>query len=147
MKYFDCQGQKIYSQELLDAFIADAQERYTAGEIKRAKWQDMRKAALWTKEYRNTGKISHCKLSTAFFVPLSPAFEVLVQEYEAAIRSENYLKERTCTTYTTAIRGFFRRMDSLGQHDYARLTLRHVTDCVSKTAKETPLGIFKEALI
>lgn len=67
---------------------------------------------------------------------------MLVQEYETAIRSENYLKERTCTTYATAIRGFFRRMDSLGQHDYARLTLRHVTDCVNKTAKETPLGIY-----
>ncbi len=142
LKYFDNHGEKTFRQEFLDAVIADARERYDAGEIKRDTWQVRRKAAIWIGEYKRTGKISHCKISKTYLVPLSPGFELLVQEYDAAMRAEGYLKERTCTTYTTAIRGFFRRMDSLGQHDYAGLTLRHVTDCVSKTAKETPLGIF-----
>lgn len=142
LRYFDYHGETNFRQEFLDAIIVDAREKYDAGEIKRDTWQVRRKAALWIGEYKRTGKISHCKVSTSYLNPLSPGFEVLVQEYDAAMRSEGYLKERTCTTYSIAIRGFFRRMDSLGQHDYAGLTLHHVTDCVSETAKQTPLGIF-----
>ncbi|MDE7326047.1 MAG: tyrosine-type recombinase/integrase [Lachnospiraceae bacterium] len=142
LKYFDDHGKKTFQQELLDAAIADAWKRYDAGEIKQATWKIRRKAALWIGEFKRTGKISHCKVSKTYLVPISPGFEMLIREYDAAIRAEGYLKERTCTAYTTVIRGFFRRMDSLGQHDYARLSLCHITDCVSKTAKETPLGIF-----
>lgn len=142
LRYFDYHGETNFRQEFLDAIIVDAREKYDTGEIKRDTWQVRRKAALWIGEYKRTGKISHCKVSTSYLNPLSPGFEVLVREYDAAMRSEGYLKERTCTTYSIAIRGFFRRMDSLGQHDYAGLTLHHVTDCVSETAKETPLGIF-----
>lgn len=142
LKYFDAQGRTTYSKELLDTFLADAQRRYSSGEIKRSTWKNIRKAVLWIKEYQTTQKISHCRLSKAFFIPLSTDFERLIQEYETTIRSEGYLSEKTCLVYATAVRGFFRRMDSLGQHNYAGLTLRHITDCVSKTARETPLGIF-----
>lgn len=142
LKFFDTQNEKSYSQETLEAMIADAQEKYHAGELKRATWQVLRKTALWLKEYKTTGKISHCRLTDASFVPISPNFEKLVQEYDDAIRAEGYLKERTCTVYTAAVRGFLRRMGLLGQQDYGGLTLRNVTACVMKTAEETPLGIF-----
>lgn len=142
LKSFDRRGEKVYCQGLIDELIANTREQYVTGKTNRSAWQTLRKAALWIEEYKKTGKISHCRLSKAFFVPLSPAFEMLVQEYDTAVRAEGYLKRQTCAVYVTAIRGFFRRMDSLGQHDYAGLTMRHITDCVSKTARETPLGIF-----
>ena len=142
LKFFDTQNEKFYNPEFLEALIAEGQEKYRTGEQKRAAWQTLRKTALWVKEYKTTGKISHCRLTNASFVPISPTFEKLVQEYDNAIRSEGYLKERTCTIYSTAVRGFLRRMESMGQQDYSELTLGNVTACVIKTAKETPLGIF-----
>lgn len=142
LKFFDIQNAKFYNQEILEALIVEAQEKYRTGELKRAAWQALRKTAIWIKEYKTTGKLSHCRLTDASFVPISPNFEKLVQEYDNTMRSEGYLKERTCTIYTTAVRGFLRRMDSMGQHDYSELTLSNITACVIKTAKEAPLGVF-----
>ena len=55
LKHFDFQGEMIYSEELLDTFLADSQEQYLSGEIKQATWQSIRKSVLWIKEYRLVG--------------------------------------------------------------------------------------------
>lgn len=36
LKYFDSQGEVVYSKELLDAFMADSREKHLSGEMKRA---------------------------------------------------------------------------------------------------------------
>ncbi|MCI8678365.1 MAG: tyrosine-type recombinase/integrase [Lawsonibacter sp.] len=65
----------------------------------------------------------------------------MIREYDAYIRVDGYLKEKTCYAYTTAVRDFFRRVGSLGPNIYSQLTLLHVTNCISKTAEQVPLGI------
>lgn len=142
LKHFDSQGETTYSKELLDTFLTDTQAQYLSGEIKRPAWQNIRKSVSWIEEYQETGSISHRRLTKASFEYASPDFERLIVEYDAYIRSEGYLKESTCYTYTTAVRDFFRRMGSLGPDKYSQLTLRHITECLSRTAEKMPLGIF-----
>ena len=142
LKYFDSQGMTTYSRELLDTFLADAQRKYLSGEIKRAAWQNIRKSTIWITEYQETGAISHHRLTNTLFEYASPDYERLIREYNAYIRADGYLKEKTCYAYTTAVRDFFRRMGSLGPNKYSQLTLLHVTNCISKTAELVPLGIF-----
>ena len=142
LKYCDCLGETTYSKDLLDTFLADAREKYLSGEIKRAAWQNIRKSVLWIEEYQETGVISHHRLTNTVFTYASPDFERLIGEYDVYIRSAGYLKEKTCYVYTNAVRDFLRRMELLGPTEYDQLTLRNVTDCISKTAAETPLGIF-----
>lgn len=142
LKYFDSQGVTTYSKELLDTFLADAKRKYLSGEIKRAAWQNIRKSAIWITEYQETGAISHHRLTNTLFKYASPDYERLIREYDAYIRAEGYLKEKTCYTYTTTVRNFFRRMGSLGPSKYSQLTLLHVTNCLSRTAEQVPLGIF-----
>lgn len=142
LKYFDSQDMATYSKELLDTFLADAQGKYLSGEIKRAAWQNIRKSAIWITEYQETGAISHHRLTNTLFEYASPDYERLIREYDAYIRADGYLKERTCYAYTTAVRDFFRRMGSLGPSKYSQLTLLHVTNCISRTAEQVPLGIF-----
>ena len=135
LKHFDSQGVTTYSKDLLDAFLADAQRRYLSGELKRAAWQNVRKSVLWIAEYQKTGIISHCRLTDTLFEYASPDYERLIREYDAYIRADGYLKEKTCYAYTTAVRDFFRRMGSLGPDQYSQLTLLHATNCISKTAE------------
>lgn len=142
LKHFDSQGVTTYSKDLLDAFLADAQRRYLSGELKRAAWQNVRKSILWIAEYQKTGIISHCRPTDTLFEYASPDYERLIREYDAYIRADGYLKEKTCYAYTTAVRDFFRRMGSLGPDQYSQLTLLHATNCISKTAEQVPLGIF-----
>lgn len=142
LKYFDSQGMTTYSKELLDTFLSDTQRKYLSGEIKRAAWQNIRKSAIWITEYQETGAISHRRLTRTSFEYASPDYERLIREYDACIRADGYLKEKTCYAYTTAVRDFFRRMGSLGPDKYSQLTLLHVTNCISKTAEQVPLGIF-----
>lgn len=142
LKYFDSQGMTTYSRDLLDAFLADAQRKYLSGELKRAAWQNVRKSVLWIAEYQETGIISHCRLTDTLFEYASSDYERLIREYDSYIRADGYLKENTCYAYTTAVREFFRRMGSLGPDKYSQLTLLHVTNCISKTAEQVPLGIF-----
>ncbi len=142
LKHFDFQGEMIYSEELLDTFLADSQEQYLSGEIKQATWQSIRKSVLWIKEYRETEHITHRKLTNTAFIYASPDFERLIQEYAAYMRNADYLKEKTQSVYIAAVRAFFKRMESLGPIEYNQLTLCDVTACISKTATEMPLGIF-----
>lgn len=142
LKYFNSQGITTYSKDLLDTFLADSQRKYLSGEMKRAAWQNIRKSAIWITEYQETGAISHCRLTNTLFEYASPDYERLITEYDAYIRVDGYLKEKTCYAYTTAVRDFFRRMGSLGPDKYSQLTLLHVTNCISKTAEQVPLGIF-----
>lgn len=142
LDFFTSKEQAEYSEEMLTSFLENNRAKYMAGEIKRSAWQNIRKTSLWIMEYQSTGCISHRKLAKTSFVYTNPNFEGLIQEYSEFIRSAGYLKEGTCAVYVASVRGFFRRMEALGQHEYSKITLRHVTDCVSKTAKETPLGIF-----
>jgi len=142
LKYFDSQGETTYSKELLDAFLTDTRAKYLSGEMKRAAWQNVRKSVLWMEEYQETGILSHRRLTNTVFTYASPDFERLIGEYDVYIRSAGYLKENTCYVYTTAVRDFFRRMGSLGPDKYSQLTLLHITNCISKTAEEAPLGIF-----
>ena len=142
LKYFDSQGKTIYSKELLDNFLTDTRAKYLSGEMKRAAWQNVRKSVLWIEEYQETGILSHRRLTNTVFTYASPDFERLIGEYDVYIRSAGYLKENTCYAYITAVREFFRRMESVGPNEYSQLTLLHVTNCISKTAEETPLGIF-----
>ena len=95
LKHFDFQGEMIYSEELLDTFLADSQEQYLSGEIKQATWQSIRKSVLWIKEYRETEHITHRKLTNTAFIYASPDFERLIQEYAAYMRNADYLKEKT----------------------------------------------------
>ena len=94
LKHFDFQGEMIYSEELLDTFLADSQEQYLSGEIKQATWQSIRKSVLWIKEYRETEHITHRKLTNTAFIYASPDFERLIQEYAAYMRNADYLKEK-----------------------------------------------------
>lgn len=142
LKYFDSQGMTTYSKELLDTFLADSRRKYLSGEIKRAAWQNIRKSAIWITEYHRTGAISHNRLTNTLFEYASPDYERLIREYDAHIRADGYLKKKTCYAYTTAVRDFFRRMGSFGPEKYSQLTLLHVTNCISKTAEQVPLGIF-----
>lgn len=142
LKYFDSQGETTYSKELLDTFLTDTRAKYLSGEMKQAAWQNVRKSVLWMEEYQETGILSHHRLTNTVFTYASPDFERLIGEYDAYIRSAGYLKENTCYVYTTAVRDFFRRMGSLGPDKYSQLTLLHITNCISKTAEEAPLGIF-----
>lgn len=142
LKYFDSQGRTTYSKELLDTFLTEMQSKYLSGELKRAAWQNVRKSAIWITEYQETGAISHHRLTNTLFEYASPDYERLIREYDTYIRADGYLKEKTCYVYTTAVRDFFRRMGSLGPDKYSQLTLLHVTNCISKTAEQVPLGIF-----
>ena len=142
LKYCDFLGETTYSKDLLDVFLAETQEKYLSGEIKRSAWQNIRKSVLWIEEYQETGMISHHRLTNTVFTYASPDFERLIGEYDAYIRSTGYLKENTCCVYTNAVRDFLRRMELLGPTEYEQLTLHDVTDRISKTAAETPLGIF-----
>lgn len=142
LKYFDSQCLTTYSQEHLDTFVAEMQGKYLSGELKRAAWQNIRKSALWITEYQETGAISHSRLTNTSFEYASPDYERLIREYDAYIHAEGYLKGKTCSVYTTAVRDFFRRMGSLGPDKYSQLTLLHVTNCITKTAEQVPLGIF-----
>lgn len=121
LKHFDFQGEMIYSEELLDTFLADSQEQYLSGEIKQATWQSIRKSVLWIKEYRETEHITHRKLTNTAFIYASPDFERLIQEYAAYMRNADYLKEKTQSVYIAAVRAFFKRMESLGPIEYNQL--------------------------
>lgn len=142
LKYFDSRGETTYSKDTLDALLADAQAKYLSGEMKQTAWQNVRKSVLWIKEYQETKAISHRRLTKASLKYASPDFGQLIMEYDTYIRSDGYLKENTCYAYTTAVRDFFRRMESLGPDKYSQLTLLHTTNCISKTAEQAPLGIF-----
>jgi hypothetical protein len=96
LKYFDSQGMTTYSKELLDTFLSDTQRKYLSGEIKRAAWQNIRKSAIWITEYQETGAISHRRLTRTSFEYASPDYERLIREYDACIRADGYLKEKTC---------------------------------------------------
>ena len=146
LKYFDFHGETSYSKELLDGFLTESQEKHLAGEMRRSAWQNIRKSVLWIEKYQSEGIISHRRLKDASFIYASPNFEQLIQEYAVYMRSADYLKEKTQLIYITEVRAFFKRMESLGPTEYNQLTLRNVTDCISETAREMPLGIFNAVI-
>lgn len=146
LKYFDSQSKSAYSEELLGTFLTESQKKHLVGEIKRATWQNIRKSVLWIEEYQSEGIISHRRLKNASFIYASPDFERLILEYAAYMYNTDYLKEKTQLIYITEVRAFFKRMESLGPTEYNQLTLRNVTDCISKTAREMPLGIFNAVI-
>lgn len=146
LKYFDFHGETNYSKEILNNFLEESREKYLSGEMNQSAWKDIRKSVVWIEEYWETRTISHRRLTKASFEYASPDFERLIVEYDAYIRSAGYPKENTCYAYTAAVRDFFRRMGSLGLNKYSQLTLFHITNCLCKTAEETPLGIFNAVI-
>ena len=142
LKCFAEKGESMYSQETLDACVKEAQEKFKNGEMGRSAFQNIRKTALWIKEYRNTGMITHHRLSNVEFAYTNPEYEKLLQEYREYMESESCLKEKSRNEYFLAVRRFFRNLEELGCYEYQKLGLADITECISKIARETRCAIF-----
>lgn len=146
LKYFSDQGQTEYSQETLDTCVRDVRTRFLKGEVGRSSFQCVRKTANWIQEYRNTGAITHCRLTNAAFTYTNPEYEELLREYKEYMDSAGYLKETTRKVRVLEVRRFFRDLEELGHTDYASLCLSDVNECIAKIVKETECSIFMELI-
>ena len=142
LKYFAEKGESVYSQETLDACVRQAQEKFKSGEIKHSTFHNIRKTALWVKEYRNTGKITHNKLINASFVYVNAAYEHLIQEYLDHSDRVGYLKESSRKVYANSVRRFFRKLEESGHFEYQKLQLADIVECIGKIAKDSSSGVF-----
>ena len=142
LKYFKEKGETAYSQETLDVCVREAWEKFERGEMGRFAFQQIRKTALWIEEYRNTGKITHRKLSNFFFAYVNPNYERLIQEYREHIDSVGRLKESVRKNYAWSVRGFFRQLEEISKFEYQELHLTDVVDCLNEMAKKTPGSLF-----
>lgn len=142
LKYFAEKGESAYSQETLDACMERALEKFRKGELNRSMFQNIRKTALWMEEYRNTGKITHRKLSNVSFAYVNSSYERLIQEYREHMDSAGYLKESSRRAYAWSVRRFFRKLEELEHSKYEELQLADIVECIGQIAKETQCAVF-----
>lgn len=130
LRWFRLNNCHKFSKLLLTKLVDDLHNDYTKGKSGRFKYCIVRKTAEWLREFRETGKISQCKLNAYGFKYVSSEYEALIREYVSYSLKTRMLKESSIKIYSGLVRRFFRIIESRCILDYKLLTLPVVSSSI-----------------
>lgn len=130
LSWFHDNNCHTFSKSLLEKLVDVLHNDYVQGKCGRYKYNIVRKTAAWLCEFRETGKISQCKLNAYGFKYVSGEYEALIHEYVSYSLKMGMLKESSIKIYSGLVRRFFRIIESRCILDYKLLTLPKVSNSI-----------------
>ena len=132
-------GTDRYSDEILDQIVSEKRFQYEQGQVSRTPYQNMRKAAYWTREMHLTGNIALGKVPNwGQREPVEP-FRMLLNEF--CVSAEHAMAETSLNVARSAIRRFLFEMEDHGFSTLADFSQINVNGCSTTFATHYASGL------
>lgn len=134
-------GTEQFSGKILEQTVTEKRVQYEYGQTGRASYQNLRKAAYWVQEMRQTGHITLAKVPNwGQREPVEP-FSSLLREFCARARQSEKMAETSLNVARSAIRRFLFEMEDRGFRSLADFTQRNVNGYVTSFAAHYAGGL------
>lgn len=128
-----------FSEDLLKRIMTEKRTQYEQGQMARASYQNLRKAAHWLREMHLTGSITLRKIPNwGQREPVEP-FRTLLDEFCAD--AEHAMAETTLKVARSAVRRFLFEMENHGFNTMADFSQANVNGCVTNFATRYAGGL------
>lgn len=127
-------GTEIFSEEIIDRIVTEKRLQYEEGQIGRVSYQNLRKAAYWTKEMHQTGRITLGKVPNWGQREPAEPYNSLLKEFYADAELSESMAESTLNVTRSAVRRFLFEMEDKGYYSLEAFTQANISDCITSFA-------------
>lgn len=132
-------GTYRYSDEILDQLVCEKRFQYEQGKISRTPYQNIRKAAHWTRQMHLTANITLGKVPNWGQREPIESFRMLLDEF--CVSAEHTMADTSLNTARSAVRRFLFEMEDRGFNTLADFSQGNVNRCVTSFAAHYASGL------
>ena len=139
-KHYDS-GLEQYMEPLINNLVLDKRKAYEQGQISRAAYQNVRKAAALLMQMRKCGEISLSPLPSWGLREPCEEFQKMLQHFCCNAQHTGILADGTIKTARSAIRSFLFQLEDDGYTNFSSMSLTEISSAVTAVAMRYDGGL------
>ena len=139
-KHYDS-GLEQYMEPLINNLVLDKRKAYEQGQISRAAYQNVRKAAALLMQMQKCGEISLSPLPSWGLREPCEEFQKMLQHFCCNAQHTGILADGTIKTARSAIRSFLFQLEDDGYTNFSSMSLTEISSAVTAVAMRYAGGL------
>lgn len=140
-RHYETCGLKYYSDKETRRSVLESRQRFESGNIGRARFTNIRKAAVMLEEFRCTGKITWHRLRGRNYVPLRDKFEKLLSDYAGSMKASGAYSSNSIMGYKGDAYHLLAYLEQKGHSTLAKISLKEINGFIPVIAKTHPVSM------